>query len=203
MRFACAKRRATLLPLLRRQRSALPWRSPPGRVSSDLRARWRVARGAARAGGGCRLSRIPRAGARSTCAPPARTGRALFPAPSSAVASRPPMGRIAAPRFIVFPRKAQPCQLAEWLRTRATSANVERARKFVVAEFVATHPAETAARHPRIQPEVEYAEPDCDGPDFLTTSIEPHDAATRPALLATFRARRVPQRSLHRRVLGP
>jgi hypothetical protein len=88
-----------------------------------------------------------------------------------AFASRPPMGRISAPRFILFPaRELTIRQLAVWLAHSPDVRGVERTGAFVVAEF-----------DPRIQPqtlraflespEIEYFEPDCDGPDFLTTSV--------------------------------
>jgi hypothetical protein len=104
-----------------------------------------------------------------------------------AYASRPPMGRITAPRFILFPaRDLTLRQLAVWLSRNSNVRRVERAAAFVVAEFdPAIHSG--TLREFLDSRELEYFEPDCDGPDFLTTSVdlmapgEPNDCWRRGA----------------------
>ena len=78
-------------------------------------------------------------------------------------------------RFILFPAEGVTLQqLTHWLdRTRAVR-NIEPARNFLVVSFS----SRLTAAHLREfldSPHVEYAEPDCDGPDFLTTSVEMFD----------------------------
>ena len=104
-----------------------------------------------------------------------------------AFASRPPMGRISAPRFILFPaRELTIRQLAVWLSRNSDVRRVERAAAFVVAEFEPAIQSETL-REFLASSEIEYFEPDCDGPDFLTTSLslmapeEPNDCWRRGA----------------------
>jgi hypothetical protein len=87
-----------------------------------------------------------------------------------ALAARKPAGSIAAARFILFPGDGLDIRrLAVWLARDSQVRTVERARDFVVAEL----DRRISARHLREileAPQVGYYEPDCDGPDFLTTS---------------------------------
>jgi hypothetical protein len=75
-------------------------------------------------------------------------------------------------RFIVFP--AQDVGLKE-LAARLNRAmhvhSVEIASRFVVVSF-ARDATTSRLRETLANPHIEYAEPDCDGPDFLTTSID-------------------------------
>ncbi len=75
-------------------------------------------------------------------------------------------------RFIVFPAPDVEMQaLASHLKRDNHVYSVETASRFVVASFdrqVSTR----RLRRVLDDPLVDYAEPDCDGPDFLTTSIE-------------------------------
>jgi hypothetical protein len=61
--------------------------------------------------------------------------------------------------------------LVDWLRRSGYVRNIERARNFVVAAF-SRHIPNHRLRELLDAPQVDYAEPDCDGPDFLTTSME-------------------------------
>jgi hypothetical protein len=89
-----------------------------------------------------------------------------------ALADRTPAGAVVSPRFILFPGEGLDTRrLAVWLSRTARVHAVERAQRFVVAEL---------ERHITLaqlvefldSPQIGYFEPDCDGPDFLTTSIE-------------------------------
>jgi len=75
-------------------------------------------------------------------------------------------------RFIVFPTADAGLQaLAARLQRNPHIYSVETASRFVVASFdrrIATQ----KLRQILADPSIDYAEPDCDGPDFLTTSIE-------------------------------
>lgn len=76
-------------------------------------------------------------------------------------------------RFIIYPMKGTPVRhLAEWLAEYGNVRDVEIAETFVVASF----PKRIATQRLRevllTSASVEYVEPDCDGPDFLTTSAE-------------------------------
>jgi hypothetical protein len=87
-------------------------------------------------------------------------------AAASASSARPP-----AARFILFPaERIQPLKLIDWLRHTGQVRKVERAGNFVVASFSRYIPT---SRLLEIldSPQIEYFEPDCDGPDFLTTSL--------------------------------
>lgn len=87
-----------------------------------------------------------------------------------AYASRAAIGSVPAPRLILFPRADQSIrQLAVWLSNNAHVRAVERARNFVIADFDRRISSEKL-REILDSPNVEYFEPDCDGPDFLTTS---------------------------------
>jgi subtilisin family serine protease len=77
-----------------------------------------------------------------------------------------------APRLILFPAPGTTQgQLVDWLKRTGYVRDIERANHFVVAVFSRYMPT----RHLREildAPQVDYAEPDCDGPDFLTTSTD-------------------------------
>jgi subtilase family protein len=87
-----------------------------------------------------------------------------------ALAARKPAGAISAARFILFPASGHDIRrLAVWMSRDSQVRSVERAQNFVVAEF----DKRVSPRHLREildAPQVGYFEPDCDGPDFLTTS---------------------------------
>ena len=81
-------------------------------------------------------------------------------------------------RLIVYPPEGGNVrQLIPWLQQTGHVREIERTRNFVVATF---------SKHTRTErliaiinsPQVGYVEPDCDGPDYLTTSLEPGPAAT-------------------------
>jgi hypothetical protein len=87
--------------------------------------------------------------------------------PAGATGSIPPA------RMILFPaRDLGIRQLTVWLSHSSQVRRVERAQDFVVAEF-----AENVSNARLLEildaQQVEYFEPDCDGPDFLTTSNGP------------------------------
>jgi hypothetical protein len=74
-------------------------------------------------------------------------------------------------RFILFPGPgADVAHLAQWASRSAGVREVEVAHRFVVASF-GRRVSTTKLRELLDSPEIEYAEPDCDGPDFLTTSM--------------------------------
>jgi len=77
-----------------------------------------------------------------------------------------------APRLILFPAPGiNERQLVDWLKHTGYVRNIERAGHFVVATFSKYMPT-GRLRAVLDAPQIEYAEPDCDGPDFLTTSRE-------------------------------
>jgi hypothetical protein len=77
-----------------------------------------------------------------------------------------------AARFIIFPSEGTNLrQLTDWLKQTGFARGVERSRNYVVAEFSRRMPTRELSRV-LSAPQVEYAEPDCDGPDYLTTSME-------------------------------
>jgi hypothetical protein len=82
-------------------------------------------------------------------------------------ASKPP-----AARLILFPATevSQP-QLVDWLKRTGYVRAIERAGHFVVAVF-SRHIPTTRLRAILDAPQIDYSEPDCDGPDFLTTSTD-------------------------------
>jgi len=94
------------------------------------------------------------------------------------------------PRLILFPGPGVELrQLAEWTAMRRHVHRVEIGSRFVVASF--TSGVSARELHEFVQePQVGYAEPDCDGPDFATSSFEPaldsqsNDCWHRPARLA-------------------
>jgi hypothetical protein len=85
-------------------------------------------------------------------------------------------------RFILFPAPGTDLgQLARWLVRTGQVRSIEKARTFVVAVF-AKRISTLRLRDVLASPQIDYAEPDCDGPDFLTTSIElPEPAAVGPS----------------------
>jgi hypothetical protein len=76
------------------------------------------------------------------------------------------------PRLIMFPAQdSNQRQLVEWLKHTGYVRHLERARNFVVVDFSRYTPTEQliAIINSSV---VGYSEPDCDGPDYLTTSME-------------------------------
>jgi subtilisin family serine protease len=97
---------------------------------------------------------------------------ASFSNKHQAFARRPATGALPPPRFIVFPGRGLALrELAVWSSRSPGVRSVQRATDFVVVEL---DPRAGATRMRQIleAPQVEYFEPDCDGPDFLTTSLE-------------------------------
>jgi len=75
-------------------------------------------------------------------------------------------------RLILYPAEgSDPRQLFTWLKQTGYVHQLERSRNFVVATFSRYM---TTDRLIAIinAPEVGYVEPDCDGPDYLTTSMD-------------------------------
>jgi subtilase family protein len=88
-----------------------------------------------------------------------------------AAANNPSRANLLPPRFILFPAEGQfQRYFVDWLQRSAYTRQVERARHFVVAEFSRSIPTSRLIKILNSQ-QVRYAEPDCDGPDFLTTSL--------------------------------
>jgi subtilisin family serine protease len=84
-------------------------------------------------------------------------------------------GRSAEPpaaRFIIFPAPDLDVrQLGAWLTRNSHIHAIERARNYLVVTFARGLLA--SRLHELLsEPRIEYAEPDCDGPDFLTTSLD-------------------------------
>ena len=78
--------------------------------------------------------------------------------------------RAPAPRLILFPSPGTSQRaLVDWLKRTGYVREIERANHFVVAAF-SKHTPTRRLRAILGSPQVDYAEPDCDGPDFLTTS---------------------------------
>lgn len=76
------------------------------------------------------------------------------------------------PRMILFPAIGiTQRQLVGWLEHTGYVRDIERAGHFVVAIF-SRHIPTARLRAILDAPQIDYAEPDCDGPDFLTTSNE-------------------------------
>jgi hypothetical protein len=80
---------------------------------------------------------------------------------------------VAAPaRFMLFPAKGNDVRrLAGVLARSPAVREVERSRNYLVVSFAGRLPGERL-REILKAPEIEYAEPDCDGPEFLTTSTD-------------------------------
>ncbi|HYJ40156.1 MAG TPA: S8 family serine peptidase [Steroidobacteraceae bacterium] len=80
-------------------------------------------------------------------------------------------------RLIVFPAEGtSQRQLVDWLEHTGYVRDVELARNFVVVVFSRYTPTERLIAIIN-SPLVGYSEPDCDGPDYLTTSMELPPAA--------------------------
>jgi hypothetical protein len=78
-------------------------------------------------------------------------------------------------RFIVYPAAEVSLQeLAGWFGKTRLARNVETAGNFLVVTF-SSRVSASRLRELLDSPRIAYAEPDCDGPDFLTTSIELFD----------------------------
>jgi hypothetical protein len=89
-----------------------------------------------------------------------------------ALAARKPVGTVVSSRFILFPgADLDTRRLSVWLSRSSHLRSVERAQRFVVAELD-RHVTPTQLLEFLDSPQIGYFEPDCDGPDFLTTSIE-------------------------------
>ena len=83
-----------------------------------------------------------------------------------------------APRFNIFAaRGLSQAKLVDWLKHTGHVRRIERARAFVSVAFSKYMPT-ARLREVLAAPEIEYAEPDCDGPDFLTTSRELEEPAS-------------------------
>jgi hypothetical protein len=77
-----------------------------------------------------------------------------------------------AARLIIFPSQGSGVRrLTAFLADSGDVRAIERTRSYVVAQFWGRLPGESLAQL-LDSPHVEYAEPDCDGPDFLTTSSQ-------------------------------
>jgi hypothetical protein len=77
-----------------------------------------------------------------------------------------------AARFIIFPAEGTSLrELTGWLARSGHVRGMERTGSYVVAAF-ARHLSADRLRAVLDARQIEYAEPDCDGPDFLTTSME-------------------------------
>jgi hypothetical protein len=75
-------------------------------------------------------------------------------------------------RLIIFPASGSDVrQLAAWLARTGDVRAMERTRSYVVASFTRRLSGDRLAAL-WSAPQVSYAEPDCDGPDFLTTSTD-------------------------------
>jgi len=75
-------------------------------------------------------------------------------------------------RLILFPAAGiTQREVIEWLKHTGYIRHVDRTSHFVVAEFSKYIPT-ARLRAILDAPQIEYAEPDCDGPDFLTTSTD-------------------------------
>jgi len=86
------------------------------------------------------------------------------------LASRKPVGAVVAPRLILFPSDDLDVRrLASRMSRVAEVRAVERAQNFLVAEFD-RRIGSRRLREILDSAEIGYFEPDCDGPDFLTTS---------------------------------
>jgi hypothetical protein len=76
-------------------------------------------------------------------------------------------------RFIVFPAPGIAVRdLAQWIAETAPVREVELAENFLIAAFSKRTPVRRLRELLLESPRIEYAEPDCDGPDYITTSKE-------------------------------
>jgi hypothetical protein len=79
-------------------------------------------------------------------------------------------------RLIMYPPvDGNPGLLAAWLKQTGYARQIERTKNFVVVTFSKYMPTEQLVAIINAA-EVGYVEPDCDGPDYLTTSMEPGPA---------------------------
>jgi len=79
-------------------------------------------------------------------------------------------------RLIVYPAEGGDArELLTWLKQTGYAYQLERSRNFVIATFSKYVSTERLVAIIN-SPEVGYVEPDCDGPDYLTTSLEPGPA---------------------------
>lgn len=95
-------------------------------------------------------------------------------------------------RIILFPADHMDAmRFVAWLDGTGQVRQIERARHFMVATF-ARNTSTARLREILDAPEIAYAEPDCDGPDFLTTSLavdlplEGHQNCWQRSARATF-----------------
>jgi hypothetical protein len=96
-------------------------------------------------------------------------------------AENPETSRPPAPRLVLFPSAGtSQRELIDWLKHTGYVRDIERANHFVVAIF-SKHMPTARLRAVLDSPQVEYAEPDCDGPDFLTTSREESSDGIKPS----------------------
>ena len=87
-------------------------------------------------------------------------------------ALNPDKSRIPPPRLVLFPSAGtSQRELVDWLKHTGYVRDIERATHFVVAVF-SRHMPTARLRDVLDSPQIDYAEPDCDGPDFLTTSAD-------------------------------
>jgi subtilisin family serine protease len=86
--------------------------------------------------------------------------------------SQNPSGETPQPaRFILIPAGGLDIrEFAEWLADTAPVRDVEIAEQFVVVTFSRRLSTRQLREFLLTTPQIEYAEPDCDGPDFMTTS---------------------------------
>jgi len=81
-------------------------------------------------------------------------------------------------RLIVYPAEGGSSrELVAWLKQTGHLHDVERSRNYVVATFSKHIPTDRLIAIIN-SPEVGYVEPDCDGPDYLTTSMDLGTAST-------------------------
>jgi subtilisin family serine protease len=75
-------------------------------------------------------------------------------------------------RLILFPTiGTTQRELVDWLKHTGYAREIERTGHFVVVEF-SRHIPTARLRAILDAPQIDYSEPDCDGPDFMTTSTE-------------------------------
>jgi hypothetical protein len=90
-----------------------------------------------------------------------------------------PRGPAQPARFILFPAPELPlAHFANWLAESGRVRDVELADNFVIATFPHRLPTSRLRDLLLSAPQIAYAEPDCDGPDFSTTSQEMTLAST-------------------------
>jgi hypothetical protein len=101
----------------------------------------------------------------------------MFSGRHQSAATTAALSTIPSPRLILFPSsQTSQRQLVDWLKKTGYVRDIERAGHFVVAVF-SKHMPTARLREILDAPQIDYAEPDCDGPDFLTTSNEAFDGS--------------------------